>query len=184
MFGDARLAGAWLGAGLWLAFAIGFYIVGVVLFRVRTGRWPYAYPRPLAPYAIFDQSLGVVLTGYSAWVVFAPAPGPLLSWIGVAIGSVLMCAGAALRAWGLAGLGASWRMGQDDADESVSHVRTGAFALVGHPLNLALVIAAAGQLLLRGLDTGSTVLSLVAITYWLVQGVAEERHWRARSNPS
>lgn len=167
-----------LPAALWLIYAIPAYLLWPVIFRARHGFWPFAekFP-PRGLYGWIDFILGVVLIGYSAWIVFFARSSPISLPAGVAIWS----AGFLLRWWAIAALGRNWRIGQDAADQRAEFVATGPYRLMHHPINAALILVAIGQALMTGLDAGAIALLSWAVVYFVVQGRAEERRWKNRT---
>lgn len=175
-------------ATLWFLYAVPAYVVGPALFRLRRGRWPMArvFP-PRTPYALVDSALAMALLAYSAWAALAyrrqePAAAWTEDpWLAAGVGASVL--GAGLRAWAIAALGPSWRIGQDEADPVARHVRRGPYRLMHHPINTGLVLVAVGQAAMTRLHPAALALLGVAVVYFAVQGRAEERRWRRSGVP-
>jgi protein-S-isoprenylcysteine O-methyltransferase Ste14 len=170
-----------LAAVLWLVYAVPAYLLWPLIFRSRYRFWPFAErfpPRDL--YGWVDLFLGLMLVGYSAWVVLRPHAGATTSTAGAAVWGC----GFLLRWWAVAALGRNWRIGQDPSDQRAEFVATGPYKLMRHPINAALILVAIGQALMTGLDAGAMGLLTYAVVYFVVQGRAEERRWAtANSKP-
>lgn len=163
---------------LWLLYAVPAYVLYTLVFRLRYGFSPVAErfpPRDL--YGCMDMLLFATLMGYSAWLVLGPWP-TREDAISLLAGGALWVAGVGLRWWAIAALGKHWRIGQDEKDERAAFVATGPYRLLRHPINAALILVAAGMMLLTGPEARAVLLLAVSIVYYAVQGRAEDRRWR------
>ena len=169
-----------LPAALWLVYALPAYVLWTLLFPLRYGFWPVVgrFP-PRNLYAWVDFALGLTLIGYSGWIVLGPAPDPA-KVISIQAGICFWGAGALLRLWAVVTLGEHWRIGQDESDERAQFVATGPYRLIHHPINAALILVAGGQALMTGLDARAMLLLVVSVAYFLIQGRAEEKRWKAK----
>ena len=163
---------------LWLLYAVPAYVLYTLVFRARYGFSPVTerFP-PTNLYGWMDMLLFVALAGYSVWLVLGPQPDPARS-VSIPAGIVLWGVGVALRWWAIAALGKHWRIGQDQKDERAAFVATGVCRLVRHPINAALILVAAGMMLLTGPEARALLLLPASIVYYAVQGRAEDRRWR------
>ncbi len=169
-----------LPAAFWLVYAIPAYVLWTLAFPLRYGFWPVAgrFP-PRNLYASVDFLLGMVLIGYSVWIVFGPSPDPARI-ISVPAGICIWSVGVLLRLWAVVTLGRHWRIGQDETDERAEFVATGPYRIVHHPINAALILVAIGQSLMTGLDARALFLLVASVLYFLVQGRAEDAIWKKR----
>lgn len=162
---------------VWVVYAVPAYVLWTLVFRLRYGFSPVAErfpPRNL--YQWMDTLLFVTLLGYSAWLVLGPRPDPARA-LSVPAGAAVWAVGVGLRWWAIFALGKNWRIGQDDADQRAAFVAVGPYRMLRHPINAALILVAAGMLLMNGPETRTVLLLAVSVVYYLVQGRAEERRW-------
>lgn len=170
-----------LPAALWLAYALPAYVLWTLIFPIRYGFWPFAgrFP-PANAYESTDAALCLSCVAYTAWIVLGPTPDPARI-ISAPAGVGFWSLGVLLRWWAIFTLGPHWRIGQDDADPRAEFVARGPYRLIHHPINLALILIAIGQALMTTLDARSLFLLTISVAYFLIQGRAEERRWRART---
>ena len=173
-----------LPAVFWLIYAVPAYVLWTLAFPLRYGFWPVAgrFP-PRNLYASVDLLLGLVLIGYSVWIVFGPLPDPARV-ISARAGICIWSAGVLLRGWAVFTLGPHWRIGQDESDTRAEFVATGPYRIVHHPINAALILVAIGQSLMTGLDARALFLLCASVLYFLVQGRAEDARWASRKKQS
>ncbi|TVQ30520.1 MAG: hypothetical protein EA376_12815 [Phycisphaeraceae bacterium] len=162
----------------WGAYLILAFLAAPALFRLRWGRWPFAYALPPRDaYTLVDLAFGAALALYTAALYLGPAPEP----VSVAWGLAIFIAGYALQVWAIVEMGRHWRIGQDARDETVEYVARGPFPLLKHPIYVSLIMIAIGQTLLAGFDGRSFLLVMASVIYFCVQGRAETLEWRKRS---
>jgi protein-S-isoprenylcysteine O-methyltransferase Ste14 len=157
------------------------YVVLPVLFRLRFGRWPYAYDldrRDL--YTAVDLAYGSALTLYTVVLLSGAPPKPVAALTGLAT----MSAGLSIQVLAVLAMGRSWRFGQDPNDESVEYVSRGPFRWFRHPIYTSLLIVAVGQGLLVGVDWRSSLLVATTLLHFVIQSQAEKRHWGWRGGRS
>ena len=168
---------------LWLIYAVPAYVLYTLVFRARFGFSPVAErfpPRNL--YGWMDTLLFTVLLGYSAWLLLGRGPARSDA-VSLPAGISLWCAGVGLRWWAIAALGPHWRIGQDAHDQRAEFVLRGPYRFLRHPINAALVLVAAGIVLMSGIEVRVMVLLSYAVLYYLVQGRAEDRRWSNVAGP-
>ena len=160
-------------AYLALAFGLRTY-----LHRRRTGSTGFRgiSGPPLSPAWLGGVLFVVALAGSVA--------APVLVWAGIervlvasswldAAGAAAFVAGAALLLWSQGAMGASWRIGVD-AGERTALVTAGPFARVRNPVFSALILSAAGLVLLLPTPTAlASVALLVAAIELQVRHVEE-----------
>lgn len=157
------------------------FVFPLVRFRLGTGRWALVLRRRTDP-----REKGVligffvVLGGVAAWAVLLPVVGPekLSVWREIpewraALGALLGFAGAALVMVAQAQMGASWRIGIDDAPTEL--VVRGLFRFVRNPIysgaglaSIALFVGSPSPWTLGG--------ALLALVLMSVQARLEEEH--------
>lgn len=172
----------------WLLYALPAYILWPIVFRLRFGH--HAWIEPLVPrtaYQWTDFGLGLALCTYTVWLAYpwlrAGAPNqPIFNSISTAqaVGLIAWGLGCAMRIWAVGTLGPNWRIGQVDSDPRHQFVARGPYRFYKHPINLALIIVAAGQAFLTGLNFRALFLLAAAITYAASQNAREDRYWRGR----
>lgn len=166
---------------IWVCYVACSYVLLPVLFRLRFGRWPYAYDlhrRDL--YTGVDLAYGGALVAYTVTLLLGASPRPVTA----ASGTVIIALGFSLQVWSVLAMGANLRFGKDPGDESIEYVSRGPFRWLRHPIYVSLVIIVVGQGLLAGMDWRWFLLLATTLLYFTLQARAEKRHWASRRPPS
>ena len=154
----------------------------VIRLRVRTGVWAFTAFRATDPVErIISLALmisvlasGVWATLHSLWGPAALGVIPAPAWVGLA-GWALIILGLLVIIAAQSQMGASWRVGIDDAPtELVTH---GLYRWIRHPIYSAMFALIAGQVLVTP-AWASLLGGLFAATAIRLQAVREERHVR------
>ncbi len=152
--------------------------------RIRSGLWAIVVRDSSSSLERFVRRWTVVLiAAVAAWTVLVPTlgagalavatPGPALSWLGIAF----IAAGFAITIAAQAQMGASWRIGIDDAPTAL--VTHGLFRWIRHPIYTGILAMVAGITCLTPAPRTAcaAVLAYVLVT---IQSHLEEAHLLAR----
>ena len=161
----------------WIAYLVYAFAMWPSLFRLRYGRWPFAYSLlRIDRYSVIEASYAAALALFTAALMLGQQPQPASEHGGCAI----LAAGWILQVWSVECMKGNWRIGQDPSGADVRYVTHGPFRLLRHPIYVSLVLIAMGQTLLTGLDRRTWLLSTTTLVYSVVQGYAEGRSWKTR----
>lgn len=153
------------------------YLLLPVVYRVRFGRWPYAYDVHRRDfYTGVDLAYGGALVAYTVALLFGPSPNPVTTIGGLAATG----AGLSLQVWAVPAMRKNWRFGQDPRDENVEYVSCGPFRWLEHPIYVGLLVLAVGQGLVVGIDRRTVLLLAAPLAHYVLQKRCETRHWAAR----
>ncbi len=166
-----------LARSVWVCCLACSYLFLPVVYRLRFGRWPYAYDvRRRDFYTVVDLAYGGALVAYTVVLLFGPPPDPVTTIGGLAT----TVAGLSLQLWAVLAMGKNWRFGQDPRDEGVECISRGPFRWLRHPIYVSLLVLAVGQGLLVGVDRRSLLLLAATLVHYVLQSRCETRRWAAR----
>jgi protein-S-isoprenylcysteine O-methyltransferase Ste14 len=158
----------------WIAYLCVHFLLVPGWFAWRYRRSPYALRwLPRNAYDLSESAYGLLVAGYTIAVLLGPHPEPRRTVLAVAC----VLAGSALIVWAVAALGGSWRIGQDESDQTCVYVTHGPYSFLRHPIYWGMTISAFGQMLLTAGDLRGLTLLVGTVVYALLQGLAESRRW-------
>lgn len=160
---------------VWITYWTAAFGVAPVIFRYRFGRWPFVFRLPRDKYAIVEYAYGALLATFTWALIATPSPES----ISIPAGLTLIISASVLQAWAEWTLGRNYRIGQDPNDTGCQLIVDGPYRFMRHPVYVGLVMVVVGQTLLMDLDWRASLLILVTLLYYVVQGRAEVQRWGA-----
>jgi protein-S-isoprenylcysteine O-methyltransferase Ste14 len=163
----------------WLSYLALAFIIAPAIFRMRFGRWPYAYRfnRPDA-YLLIDMMYGVVTIAFTVCLLVLPRTVGMMTGIGLVLG----IAAVAIMAWAVMTLDASWRIGHDRSDAATTYVVRGPYRFASHPIYIALAAISTAMILMAGATLCTVSFAIATVIYGVMQGRNESRLWRVRTD--
>jgi protein-S-isoprenylcysteine O-methyltransferase Ste14 len=159
----------------WALYLVLAFGIAPAIFRLRFGRWPFAYPlRRADSYLWIDFAYGAATIAFTACLFLAE---PVEGWSPIA-GLVLGVLAVLLGGWAIIAIGPSWRIGQDRAEIGIARVMSGPYRHVRHPIYVGLILLSIAMLLMAGPAPCTITFACATAVYALIQGWNENRRWR------
>lgn len=160
----------------WLTYLALAFVIAPAIFRLRYGRWPYAYSvKRYDAYQWIDFTYGTVAIGLAVCLLFSDSSRSISSPGGLALGVLAVM----LMTLAVISMGPSWRIGQSRSDESVQKVTSGLYRYTRHPIYIALMLLATAVFVMLGMRWYTVAFVLITAAYCYIQARNENRRWHS-----
>jgi protein-S-isoprenylcysteine O-methyltransferase Ste14 len=157
----------------WLSYLMLAFVVVPLVFRIRFGQWPFAFPPSKSYYTLVEGIFGTVYAVYTVSLLVGSSTRPISIFWGLMLTSLSLFG----QVWAIVSLGPNWRIGLDTSGRCV-YVGRGPYRFMRHPIYVTLILIASGQVLLVGVDWRTGTLLVATLLYFLQQSRFENRFWR------